>query len=168
MGKRFRYSVICLIGFLLVCAPTIMSAEMDIQRETAKQYQKVVNICKNIKKTIQESGDHRTVVRTAIELGHSACMVVKCAIDGGGKPDEVVAGAIEAGARPDVVTRCATDAGLGEELLAGILASADSSISVCYFGPERRKVQVADIISDPFPPDRGGAGSEGTISEFRF
>jgi hypothetical protein len=114
------------------------------------------------------------VVRTAIELGHSACLVVQCALDGGGEPERVMAGAIEAGTATDVASRCAVDGGLDPSVVAGILTRLDLGLSLCYFEPkgaEHKNVRFgADagfpVKRDPFPQDLRERGRPGVISPY--
>jgi hypothetical protein len=109
-------------------------AEVSVADALAKNNVDGKNICSSIQKSIQQEINAKDVVKTAIKLGHSACLVVKCAIAGGGKLADVIPGAIEAGATPDVISRCAIDAGAEASGVAEILSTC--SLGPCYFVPD--------------------------------
>jgi hypothetical protein len=77
------------------------------------------------------------VVRTAIEIGYSPCLVIRCAIEGGADVARVLQGTGEAAVTADVAARCAVDAGVDRGLVARLFAELPYEPSFCYlsFGP---------------------------------
>lgn len=129
-----------------------------------------VEICLAVKRSLGEDLEVRTVVRTAIELGHPACTVVRCAFEGGGELKEVIAGAREAGAAPEVVSRCSIEAGADATAVAAVLTMPEIGLKLCYFEPEgaeflRLPTELGELPQpDPIPPVQ----RRGFISPFTF
>jgi hypothetical protein len=129
--KRYIGIIIAVSSFLLVSMPVFASQAVK-DKLYGNNGQR--NICGAVKTTIEQGMNNRDVVRTAIELGNSPCLVVKCAIYGGGDLKQIISGAMEAGATSDVVSRCAIDAGANSREVSASLLQA--GISLCYFEPE--------------------------------
>ncbi len=127
--------------FTFIILSLLLTAHLAYSEEPIKNIlsfnkTKEQEICIAVKKAIQDGLNTKEVVKTGIQLGHSACLVVKCAIEGGGNLKEIITGAIEAGATPDVVSRCAVDAGADPKEIAGYIMLAGLP-DVCYFEPQR-------------------------------
>jgi hypothetical protein len=134
---------------LLLIAPTASFAQdAQVKEILAKNTVTEKNICGAVIKAIHDEVNTRTVVNTAIKLGHSTCLVVKCAVKGGGKLEDIVIGATDAGASTDVVSKCAIDGG-ADPLACATALNLAVAPNVCYFFPQGLGV---DFLPEPDAP----------------
>ncbi|OGW38106.1 MAG: hypothetical protein A2Y97_08480 [Nitrospirae bacterium RBG_13_39_12] len=156
MNKRLFVYISTVITFFTFIFIQVSAGEVkDI---FSKKNMAGKDICSAVKKTIKDGMNTREVVRTGIELGHSACLVVKCAIAGGGNLKEIITGAIEAGAPSNVVSRCSMDAGADPKAVSTIIVQA--GLLGCYFEPEGLEPIEVELPGG----DQGG----GFISPYSF
>jgi hypothetical protein len=147
LNSRFILFLVAVSSFLLVSVAVFASQDAkDKLYENDGQR----HICSAVKTTIQEGMSSLDVVRTAIELGNSPCLMVKCAIYGGGDLKQIISGAMQAGATSDVVSRCAIDAGADSREVSASLMQA--GVSLCYFEPEGLPYTPPADNPAPFEP----------------
>lgn len=149
--RRVFLSSAALALLLFVSAPVFASQNQAVRNKLYENNGRK-DICTAVQATIGQGIGADAVVRTAIQLGNSPCLVVKCAIYGGGNLKKIIAGAMQAGAPSDVVSKCAIDAGAESAEVGAFLLQ--SNVSLCYFEPGGLPYTPAEGTSvsfDSFP-----------------
>jgi hypothetical protein len=143
----------CFFSLLFFCLmASHVFAQDPVKDQLNKNNPKAKDICVAVKKTIKDGLNTKDVVKTGIQLGHSACLIIKCAINAEGNLKEVVTGAIEAGTPTEVVARCATDAGADAKEVAQYISLAGVP-GLCYIEPEK-----LDPLEIRVPGEQHGGG----------
>jgi hypothetical protein len=108
--------------FLLIHGLAFAQPQETTKEALAKILNEEKDICKAVKKAIQQKLSTKDIVKLYIQMGHDACLVVRCAIQAKGDLEQIITGALEGGATPDVCSRCAIEAGAEPDAVARILA----------------------------------------------
>ena len=132
VGGRAFLSIAVPALLLFVSAPVFASQSQAVRNKLYENNGRK-DICTAVQATIGQGIGADDVVRTAIQLGNSPCLVVKCAIYGGGDLKKIISGAMQAGASSDIVSKCAIDAGANSAEVGACLLQ--SNVSLCYFEP---------------------------------
>lgn len=112
MKKKTIISIMVIICMLFSVA-TVLAAKTakDVLNEKLSEKNDIVYA---VTKAIQEGTNAKEIVRAAIEMHHSACLVIVTAVKAGANLELVILGAVEAGATSDVISKCTLEnEGLG-------------------------------------------------------
>lgn len=130
MNRSFLVQRLIVMFFIVIFSPVLAKGAVDspLTTQTVRDLsssKSEESVCRAVKKAIKEGQNERTLVKTAIELGHNACFVIKCAVLADGKLEYIINGANDAGVTSDVLSKCCISAGCDPKELARILATVE-------------------------------------------
>jgi hypothetical protein len=155
MKEGIQIKALVIIAMMLIVNQASAAPLKDVM---SQRYEKEKDIGPVVVSCIKEGMNTREVVKTAIDMGHSACYVVKSSLGGGGGLEETIFGAIDAGATTDVCSRCAIEGGAYPQDVAKVLEQ--QGLAYTTAGTSLTPISVA-------PPGGNSGGKNLSPSTFK-